>query len=284
MTVVTASGSSVDVILTYYEGKSSDSWFCDSQFEIRFFVMEYNYSAREKADMYFVYDRVNENSWEARRLYAEHYTQRRISSHKLFIKLLQRLSKSGSFAPRASDRGRPQFVRIPDMEVRILRGAEEDPGTSVLRIAAAESIGVSLVRRILHEESLYQCNIQLVQARTSPDQRARVVFCQWLLAKCFVNKKCVANILLTDEVGFTRDGIVNLHNARVSLHDNHHTAVAPRHRHRFSISVCLGILCNQRLRPVALPSRLTGALYHHFLANDSPVFLERVPLHHLQHM
>jgi hypothetical protein len=25
-------------------------------------------------------------------------------------------------------------------------------------------------------------------------------------------------------------------------------------------------------------------LYHHFLANDSPVFLERVPLHHLQHM
>jgi hypothetical protein len=48
-----------------------------------------------------------------------------------------------------------------------------------------------------------------VQALTPPDHRARVVYGHWLLAKCIVNPRCVANILFTDEAGFTRDGIVN---------------------------------------------------------------------------
>jgi hypothetical protein len=37
------------------------------------------------------------------------------------------------------------------LEVRILRRAEEDHGTSVRRIVAAAGIGVPLVRKILHE-------------------------------------------------------------------------------------------------------------------------------------
>jgi hypothetical protein len=49
--------------------------------------MESYYSAWEMADMHFMYDRANGNSREARRLYAEHYPQRRIPSHKLFTKL-----------------------------------------------------------------------------------------------------------------------------------------------------------------------------------------------------
>jgi hypothetical protein len=54
-------------------------------------------------------------------------------------------------------------------EFRILRRVEEDPGTSVQRTAAAESIGVPFIRRILHERSLYTCHIQRVQAITPPD-------------------------------------------------------------------------------------------------------------------
>jgi hypothetical protein len=52
---------------------------------------------------------------------------------------------------------------------------EEDPGTGVRRIAAAEGIGVSLAWRIHHEPSLYPYHIQRVQALTPPD-RAGVVF------------------------------------------------------------------------------------------------------------
>jgi hypothetical protein len=68
------------------------------------------------------------------------------------------------------------------MEVRVFRRMEEDPRTSVRRIAAAEGIGVPLLWRILHEQSLYPYHIQLVQALTPPDHRARVVYCHWLLA------------------------------------------------------------------------------------------------------
>jgi hypothetical protein len=43
--------------------------------------------------------------------------------------------------------------------------------------------------------------------------------------------------------------------------------------------VCVRILGDQLVGPVVLPNRLTDAVYHHFLANDLPVFLEHVPLH-----
>jgi hypothetical protein len=41
------------------------------------------------------------------------------------------------------------------MEVRTLRRVEDDPRTNVPRIDDGEGIGVSLVWRILHEQSLY---------------------------------------------------------------------------------------------------------------------------------
>jgi hypothetical protein len=42
--------------------------------------------------------------------------------------------------------------------------------------------------------------------------------------------------------------------------DNHHTTVAKRHQHRFSISVWVGILDDQLLGPLVLPNRLSGAV------------------------
>jgi hypothetical protein len=63
-------------------------------------------------------------------------------------------------------------------EVRVMRRVEEDPGTSVRKITAAESIGVPLLWRIPHEQSLYPHHIQRVQALTPSDHRARAVFCQ----------------------------------------------------------------------------------------------------------
>jgi hypothetical protein len=113
---------------------------------------------------------------------------------------------------------------------------------SVRRIAAAEGIGVPLVWIILHEQSLYPYHLHRAQAVTPPNYRARVVFCQWLHAKCVVNTQFVASIVFTDEAGFTRDGIVNFHNTHIWVDDNSHTTVASRHHHRFSINVWVDIL------------------------------------------
>jgi hypothetical protein len=75
-------------------------------------------------------------------------------------------------------------------EVRVLGRAEEFSGTSVRRIASAEGISVSLVWRILHEQSLKPYHIQQLQALTPADSRARVAFCQSLLTKCVLNTVC----------------------------------------------------------------------------------------------
>jgi hypothetical protein len=104
---------------------------------------------------------------------------------------------------------------------------EEVPGTRVRRTAAAEGIGVPLVWRILHE----QYNIRRVQALTPPDHRVRAVFWQWLLATLAVNTQFAANVLFTDEAGFTRGCILKFHNTHVWMDDNLHTTVASKHQH-----------------------------------------------------
>jgi hypothetical protein len=96
------------------------------------------------------------------------------------------------------------------------------------------------------------------------------MFCQWLLTKFDVSTQFVANILFTDEEGFTRVGIMNFHNTHFRADDNPHTTVVSRHR-QFCINVWVGILYDQLLGAVVLLNRLTGAVYHHFLVNYLPV-------------
>jgi hypothetical protein len=56
-------------------------------------------------------------------------------------------------------------------------------------------------------------------ASPPPDHIARETFCQWLLAKYIVNTQFLDNILFTDEVGFTRDGIMNFRNTHTLVDD-----------------------------------------------------------------
>jgi hypothetical protein len=91
-----------------------------------------------------------------------------------------------------------------------------------------------------------------VQAVTPPDHNARVVFCQWLLAKCNANTQFVANILFTNEAAFTRDGIVNFQNTHLWVDDNPHTTMASRHQHQFSNNVWVGTLGDQHLELAVL--------------------------------
>jgi hypothetical protein len=66
------------------------------------------------------------------------------------------------------------------LEVLVLRRVEEELGTSVRGIAAAEGIGAPLVSRILHEQLHCPYHMRGMKALTPPDHRARV-FCMWLL-------------------------------------------------------------------------------------------------------
>jgi hypothetical protein len=132
-------------------------------------------------------------------------------------------------------------------EVRLLRRVEEDPGTNVRRTAAAESV----IWRILHEQSHYpyhisDCKLSLLL----------IIVQGGVLSvasrKMRSNTQFVANILFTDQSGFTRDGIVNCHNAHVWVDDSSHNTVTSRHKHRFAINVWVGILGDELLGPVII--------------------------------
>jgi hypothetical protein len=153
---------------------------------------------------------------------------------------------------------------------------EEDPGTNVRIIATADDTGVPLVWRILHEQSLYPCHIHRVQAFSHPDHRAKVAYCQWLIAQCVINTQFVANILFTEEAGFTMDFTVNFHNIHIRVDDIPHSTVTPRCQHIFPINV-------NNLDQLSHLTDLTGTMYHHFLVNDLPALLEHLHLHQ-QHM
>jgi hypothetical protein len=60
-------------------------------------------------------------------------------------------------------------------------------------------IGVALVWRILHKESLCPYHIYRVQALALPNHRAKAVFYQWLCTICVVNTQFVANTQFTAE-------------------------------------------------------------------------------------
>lgn len=241
--------------------------------------METWYSTREMADMMFCYGQANGSNLGARNLYAAKYPHRRRPSVKMFSTLFQRLSDTGSFAPRTQDRGRPRTTRTPDLEQRVLEHVEENPGTSVRRISAVEGVAKSVVWNILHEQLLYPYHVQRVQALQPHDRPGRMQFCQWFLQMCAHDPHFTAKVLFTDEAGFTRDGIVNFHNTHVWADANPYALEERRNQQRFCINVWAGIHGDRLIGPYVLPHTLNGARYLNFLQNQLPVLLENVPIH-----
>ena len=236
------------------------------------------YSNAEMADMHFMYGCANGNALEACRLYAEAYPNRQIPSSRMFSKIHQRLRDNGKFGKITTDCGRPRSVSTPAAEEIILEDVHQNPGTSVRIIAAQEDISPATVWRVLKRQQLYPYHIQRVQALALPDYDARLALCRWFLRHQVRGPNFGANIIFTDEAGFTKDGIFNFHNSHHWSDENPHMILQARHQHRFSLNVWLGILGDRLLGPIFLPNRLNGDAYLDFLQNSLPQLLEEVPL------
>lgn len=242
------------------------------------------YSNIELADMHFMYGRANGNAREALRLYVDVHPNRQIPSVRGFVRLHQRLRDTGSFGKQSHNSGRPRSVCTPEVEVAILARVEQNPETSLRRISAEVGISNPLVWRILHEQQLQPYHVQRVQALNPPDHQARLVFCRWFLRNDAEDHNFLANILFTDEAGFTRNGVFNFHNTHVWADENPHAIMESRHQVRFSLNIWIGILGDNLLGPVVLPNRLTGAGYLNFLQNTLRDLLDDIPLNQRQQM
>ena len=132
------------------------------------------------------------------------------------------LPERGTFIP-GIERRRPRTARTVQQEQRILAHVAANPGTIARRISSAEGVHRSTVSKILHKDRLYPYHLQRVQGLNPEDLPRRVRFCQWCLEQCVRHPQFLCNLLFTDEVMFTRDGIFNFHNVHIWAHAN------PRH-------------------------------------------------------
>jgi len=88
----------------------------------------------------------------------------------------------------------------------------------------------------------------------------------------------IPNILFTDDVHFTRDGVNNTRNSNLWDRDNSHGTVETNCQHRFSVNVCCGVIGDQMTGPYIFPQCLTGDIYATVLQDELPALLENVPL------
>ena len=70
-----------------------------------------DYTFAEMADINFFYGRANGNAHEARRLYQETFSNRRLPCSRTFSRIAQRLLERGTFIP-VIEGGRSRTARI----------------------------------------------------------------------------------------------------------------------------------------------------------------------------
>lgn len=183
------------------------------------------------------------------------------------------------YAQTVDKGGRVRPQRVVNVEQEILDIVEDNPRISTRQLARQVAVvSHQTVWRILREAQLYPYHVQKVQALLPTDHPLRTTFCEWLLQKNSRNARFTADVLVTDEAIFTRNGITNLHNTHVWAIENPHAVVRNHFQHRFSLNVWAGIVDERLIGPFILPNRMDGLQYLQFLRNDLPGLLEDVPL------
>lgn len=236
------------------------------------------FATHELYDLIIIYGETGENGRETLRTYSQRFPNRRQPSYNCLMDLVFRLRETGSMLPSYEGRGRQRPPGILDAEEQLLDIVDRNPGVSTRDAARQIGVSRSTVHTIFRDNLLYPYHIQRVQALSENDRPLRVTFCTWFRQRLAADVNFTAKVLFSDECCFTRNGIMNFHNAHNWADANPHVLRQHQYQHRFSVNVWAGILGDTLLGPYVLPERLNGATYLDFLVNVLPEYLDVVPL------
>lgn len=135
------------------------------------------YTATEYADMIIVYGAAGENARAAARLYAERFPGREHPSYHVILRCVQRLRETGSVMRDQRRIGAPMRLAINE-EAMILRAFEEDPRSSVRRVARRLGFSRRAVYDTVRRNGLHPFHHQRVQQLLPGDEVQRMHFCQ----------------------------------------------------------------------------------------------------------
>jgi hypothetical protein len=152
----------------------------------------------------------------------------------VFEAVHSRLKETGSFKQRTHvGRGKRN---VQDDEV-VLDAVNDNPSNCTRRIASQTGLSQSAVWPVLRENSLHLFLLKSVQGLQSGDKLRRLECCRWLLHRVVDEPDFLNCVLRNDESGFTRDGVMNLHNFHVWAEENPHPTRSSSFQNRFSVNV-----------------------------------------------
>jgi len=199
------------------------------------------FSKEEYADIVLHYGMAQCNASRAQRLYQESYPNRRVPYVGVFSQTFLRLQETGSVMQRPRER-----PTAHTSEQAVLDAIEEDPHTSVRRIARQEAIPKTTVPQVLKQNNKHPFHLTKVQALVEGDAQRRLSFCQLVLEKDRGDPSFLKSILWTDESNFPRDGSFNLHNMHhwENVGNNPKAILQTAHQNKFSFNVWAGVIGN----------------------------------------
>lgn len=231
------------------------------------------FTTNEFCEMVLLYGKCNRNKREAARQYAIKFPGARHPSENTIVRAVKRLRKTGSIKNYyPSDRVAASSLHIHDDEV--LGYAFAQPESSVRDISKACSYSKSQVWRILNRHGAYPYRPTLGQSFLPGDEERRFDFCNSILNNLENNPSFVNDILWSDECQFTRQGVVNTHNAHYWSLENPHIIRPNRHQVRWSVNVWCGMWKNTIIGPFFFDGPLTSATYANILSGPLSDYLE----------
>jgi hypothetical protein len=110
-----------------------------------------------------------------------------------------------------------------------------------------------------------------VQGLQPEDKEHHLEYCRWLLHSVVIEPNFLNHVLWTDEAGFTRDGVLNLHNLHIWAEVNPHPTRSSSFQHRFSENIWAGSVDDHLTGPYMIEDHIGGAQYLNFLQETLPI-------------
>ena len=124
---------------------------------------------------------------EVRHLFNDLFPDRNPISHATVVKTVQRFELTGSVRNRSKS-GRPKSAKDDEHALDILQSFEENPHTSLRKVAQDQEVHFISVRNVLKKNKLKPYKIHLLQELNEDDYDRRMEFCDIMMMKCDQNR------------------------------------------------------------------------------------------------
>ncbi|KRT82435.1 hypothetical protein AMK59_4870, partial [Oryctes borbonicus] len=276
------------------------------------------YTYDELVDMLLIYGEAQQRAVGASLLYREKYPYRQHPDSRTFTSTVHRLRETHGLKQHRGRGGGPKRSdHILYAEDEILEMIEDDPTLSTRVLARRLRVSRNTVWRTLRKRESKPSDIRgtRIETLSREDYAPRVQFCEWFVEQCESRVDFASNILIADELTFTRTGVEDYQDAQVWSVDKDDSMEQCESRvdfasniliadeltftrtgiedyqdaqvwsvdkddsqKGFSVNVWAGVLNGNLIGPFILPAQLTTKKYFRFLRNVLPELLEDVPL------